>query len=371
MSSLDIAPTPSPNGDPMDHASHRVLVVDDQPTSRTAHARLVRRMGYQVETAEDGFGALGLMPLGFDLLLVDAEMPYMDGFELASRVRETPSYAHVPIVMITGLPSRDYRRRALDVGINDFVNKPVDAYELQLRAKWLLRLKRAYDRLDGHRAELERTVQDRTEHLRRSLEDVAKLEQATRRAHVDTVRRLMIAAEYRDADTAGHIERIGRYSGLVARRLHLSPSTVELIEQAAPMHDVGKIGIPDAVLLKPGTLDEREWAIMRTHTSMGESILAGSDSPLIQMGERIASTHHERWDGTGYPRGTSGEEIPLEGRICAVVDFFDALSMDRPYRKAVPVDEVLVMMEERAGAHLDPRVLEAFFAVRPEITAMR
>lgn len=349
----------------------RVLVVDDDHAAREAHARLMRRFGYEVETADDGIGALAKLPLGFDLVVVDADMPNMDGFEVAERIRQGEAHKHIPIVMVTGLVERDYRKRALEIGINDFINKPVDPEELELRTRWMLRLKRAYDHIEDQRSSLERSVESRTKELRRTLEDVIQAERQTRRAHLDTVHRLMVAAEYKDADTAGHIERIGRYSEVVAKELHMAPGQVELIRHGAPMHDVGKIGIPDRVLLKPARLDEDEWVVMRSHTTIGEQILAGSDSALIQMGAKIAETHHEKWDGSGYPRGIKGADIPVEGRICAVVDFFDAVTMNRPYREAVPVCEVVGMMVERSGTHFDPEILTAFLRVRPQIEAIR
>ncbi|MGE0159885.1 MAG: HD domain-containing phosphohydrolase [Gemmatimonadales bacterium] len=352
-------------------STHRILVVDDDPEIRKAHARLVEALGYEAETAADGIGALAMLSLDIDMMLLDGEMPNMDGFEVARRVREHREHAHIPIVMVTGLTRPADRRRAMEVGINDFINKPVDAEDLGLKAKWLLDLKSAYDRLRDHEAELTRTVEAKTQALRTALTRMTEAQRLTQEAHLDTIERLMIAAEHRDHDTAGHIERIGLYSGVVARALGLSPGEVEMIRHAAPMHDVGKLGVPDRVLLKPGKLDEAEWALMRAHTTMGGEILAGSSAPVIQLGERIALSHHERWDGSGYPKGLAGDAIALEGRICAIVDFFDALTMDRPYRKAVPNAEVIEMMRSAAGAHFDRRILDVFFGCLPEITGIQ
>jgi putative two-component system response regulator len=339
---------------------HRILVVDDDPDVRKAHARIVQALGYEVETAADGIGALAMLPLGIDLVILDGEMPNMDGFEVARRIREIPENVQLPIVMVTGLTRPEDRRRALQIGINDFINKPVDAEDLALKAKWLLELKSAYDRLKDHEAQLTRAVETKTQALRTALARMTEAERLTQEAHLDTIRRLMIAAEHRDHDTAGHIERIGLYSGVVARALGLSPGEAELIRHAAPMHDVGKLGVPDRVLLKPGKLTEEEWILMRAHTTMGAAILSGSSAAVIQLGEKIARSHHEKWDGSGYPSGLSGEAIPVEGRICSVVDFFDALTMDRPYRKAVPNAEVVEMMRAAAGAHFDPAILDVF-----------
>jgi putative two-component system response regulator len=191
------------------------------------------------------------------------------------------------------------------------------------------------------------------------------------RAHLDTIRRLTIAAEFKDEVTARHIERIGLYSSVLGEALDMSPGQVETVRHAAPLHDVGKLGIPDHVLLKPGKLDDDEWVVMRTHTTLGSEILAGSDSSVIQMGQTIARWHHERWDGSGYPEGLGETDIPLEARICAVVDYFDALTMDRPYRRALDTDVVLGMMREGSGSHFDPDVLDVFFDNLPQVTEIR
>jgi putative two-component system response regulator len=189
--------------------------------------------------------------------------------------------------------------------------------------------------------------------------------------HLDTIRRLTIAAEYKDHDTAGHIERIGRYSEVVGHAMHLAPGMVDLLAHAAPMHDVGKLGIPDHILLKAGPLTDEERAVMNTHTTIGAQILTGSTSPVIKMGERVALSHHEKWDGTGIPHGLRGEDIPLEARICTVVDFFDALTMDRPYRRAVPNNEVVEMILEENGTRFDPSVVDIFLGVREHIEAIQ
>ncbi len=351
----------------MPERSHRVLVVDDEPAVRKAHARLLESFGYEVETAGDGVEAWAKLALDFDLVLVDGNMPVLDGFALAERMRAQDEYAHLPIVMVSGLTDQRDRRRALEVGVNDFVSKPVDPEELELRARWLVELKVTHDRLRARNAELERMVTVRTEALRAAIDETSRAQHNTHEAHLDTIRRLTIAAEYRDADTAGHIERIGLYSEVVAGVLGLAPGEVASIRHAAPMHDVGKLGVPDRILLKPGALDEDEWQIMRSHASVGARILAGSSSAVIQMGERIALSHHEKWDGSGYPQGISGEQIPCEGRICAVVDVFDALTMDRPYRKALGEEQVLGMLKADSGAHFDPDILDAFFTALPRI----
>lgn len=273
--------------------------------------------------------------------------------------------------MATSLEAREDRLRAYEAGINDFINKPVDHTELRLRLRWLLELKTTQDELRRNKAQLETTVDKRTSELREALDEVTRAQREIQSAHLDTIRRLTLAAEYKDHDTAGHIERIGRYSEVVGTEMHLRPGIVDLLLHATPMHDVGKLGIPDSILLKPGPLDETERAIMNTHTTIGGQILAGSESPVIQMGERVALTHHEKWNGTGYPNGLSGEDIPIEARICSVVDFYDALTMDRPYRKAMDPDVVVDMILDESGTSFDPSVVDIFIRVRPQIEAIQ
>ncbi|MGD2047084.1 MAG: response regulator [Gemmatimonadota bacterium] len=351
----------------MTEPKYRILVADDDEMIRELHAEFVRGFGYEVEVAADGIEAIAKIGLGVDLVLTDAHMPNMDGFDVARRIRETKSSEELPIVMATSLEAREDRLRAYEVGINDFINKPVDHTELRLRLKWLLELKTAQDKLRASKQHLEDTVDLRTRELRHALEEVTRAQRRVHEGHLDTIRRLTVAAEYKDHDTAGHIERIGRYSEIVGHAMHLAPGTVDLLLHAAPMHDVGKLGIPDHILLKPGPLTDEERQIMNTHTTIGAQILSGSQSPVIQMGERVALSHHEKWNGQGYPRGMSGEDIPIEARVCTVVDFFDALTFDRPYRKAVPNDEVIEMIVAESGTSFDPAIVEVFLEVRSEI----
>jgi putative two-component system response regulator len=348
----------------------RVLVADDQEETRRVLQRALASLGYEVEVARDGIEALAKLPLGADLVLLDARMPGLDGFEVARRIRADPERCDLPIIMVTGLDSREDRLRAVEAGVSDFIAKPFELTELRVRTESLLRLKEATDALKRHRAELEQTVAKRTADLRLALDGMADAQRSTYAAHLDTIRRLVIAAEYKDRDTAAHIERIGLYSELVATRLNLPPGEVEIIRYASPMHDVGKIGIPDAVLLNPRKLNAEEWEIMKKHTAIGARILHGSLSPVLKAGETIALAHHERWDGSGYPDGLRGEDIPLAGRICAVADVFDALSTNRHYRDALPNETVWEMLQAEKGRHFDPRVLETFVGARDAVEAI-
>jgi putative two-component system response regulator len=368
----DVEPMSDPQGQAVPFSvpsagPKRVLVVDDQEDTRRMLERILANFGYQTELARDGWEAMAKLSLDVDLVLLDAEMPGMDGFELARRIRADARYADLPLIMVTGLGGKEDRLRAVEVGVNDFITKPFEINELRLRCGWLLKLKESIDQLKRHRSELEQKVEERTSALRAALEEMAAAQRRTQEAHLDTIRRLVLVAEYRDRDTAAHIERIGRYCELVARRLKLSPGEIELVRHASPMHDVGKIGIPDSILLKPGRLSQEEWEVMKTHTTIGADILRGSPSPLLKAGEEIALTHHERWDGSGYPRGLSGEEIPLFGRICAVADVFDALTTNRRYRDALPSQAVFDFLAGQRGKHFDPQVLDAFLACREEI----
>jgi putative two-component system response regulator len=225
--------------------------------------------------------------------------------------------------------------------------------------------------IEARCARLEQALERQTVELRHAREEMTAARRATQDARLDTISRLVAAAECKDHETAAHIERIGRYAKVIARTLNLSRDQVATIGAAAPMHDVGKLSIPDAILQKTSPLTPAEWEIMKQHTVMGARMLEGSSSPLLKTGAVIALSHHERWDGTGYPTGLAGEEIPLEARICAVADVFDALSSDRRYREGLPNDSVFEILESLRGRQFDPRVLDAFFASRSEIEGLQ
>ena len=273
----------------------------------------------------------------------------------------------IPIIMVTAMSGRDDRLKAVESGANDFIAKPVEMTELRVRAASLLRMKAAQDQVKRNRQELEDRVVERTAELQQAFDDLADAQHKTTEAHLDTIRRLVLAAEYKDEDTAAHIQRMSLYSVVLAECLKLPNDEVGLIRQASMMHDVGKIGIPDYILLKPGKLSSGEMTIMRKHALMGARILRGSPSKLLQAGEVIAISHHERWDGTGYPNGTWGENIPLWGRICAVADVFDALTSERVYRKALSNEKALSILQAGRGSHLEPLLVDLFVASLDEI----
>jgi putative two-component system response regulator len=351
--------------------ARRILVVDDVEQNLALLGGLVRSLGYEVETARDGLEALAKLALGVDLVLLDVMMPGLDGYEVARRVRADARTADLPIILVTVLDSREDRVKAIQAGASDFIAKPVDKTELLVRISSQLRLKEAQDALKRSQAGLEEQVASRTAELRRTCEVAADANRRTYFAHIDTIRRLVLAAELKDPETARHILRISRYSVVLAKALHMSPGETEVLGHAVTMHDVGKIGIPDAILFKRGALDEEEKKVMESHTLIGSRILADSPSELMQQGQVVALSHHERWDGTGYPRRLRGEQIPLAGRICAVVDVFDAMTTTRPYRPAFSPDEALEMMRQGRGAHFDPMLLDLFMGRLDEVLEVR
>ncbi|MEA3247903.1 MAG: response regulator [Gemmatimonadota bacterium] len=356
---------------PADARPRRILVVDDEDAARLALGRLLHSLGYETEVARDGIEALAKIGLDIDLVMLDGTMPGMDGFTLARRIRDDAGSADIPLIMVSGLDHAEHRLHAIAAGVDDFVAKPYDPMELRLRTQRLLELRDATATLRRQQDEMEHAMERRTASLREALDRTAEAQRLTHAAHLDTIRRLVIAAEFKDRDTARHIERIGRYSEVVAAGMRLPPGEVEVIRHASPMHDVGKIGVPDAILLKAGQLTPEEWAVMQQHTSIGARILRGSPSEVIREGERIALSHHERWDGTGYPNGIAGLDIPVGARICAIVDVFDALTTNRHYRDALPDATVLDMMRAQAGKHFDPDILAVFLDCVDAIGAIR
>lgn len=343
-----------------DRAVKRILVVDDEPANLRLMRALLGALEYEAVCVGSAADALATIGPEIDLVLLDVMMPGIDGLETARRIRNDPRVSDVPIVMVTGLESRRDRLNAVEAGANDYVTKPVDLTELRVRMTSLLQMKEAQDALKKHRRELEETVLQRTAELRRTLDRVEQAHSMTHQAHLDTIQRLALAAEYRDHGTIAHLQRISRYCEAFARSLGLPEEEVETLRIASQMHDVGKIGIPDSILLKSGELNEEEREVMRQHPVIGARILEGSPSPLIQAARVIALTHHEKWDGSGYPYGIAGEQIPLHGRICAIADVFDALTSERHYKGSIDLETTVEMMLEERDRSFDPRLLDIF-----------
>lgn len=341
---------PTDTGDQI--ATCRILVVDDEPANTRIIGRILARAGFsEVILTNDPVQALPIFLANTpDLVLLDLQMPAMDGFQVLEQLGTViPRDTFLPILILTGDASVDARQRALRAGAKDFLLKPFDTTEVVLRIRNLLETRNLHLLLAAQNRSLETKVLERT--------------QALSEAQIEMLQRLAAAAEVRDDETGQHTVRVGAFAGRLARELGLSTLEAELIRRTAPLHDVGKIGVPDGILLKPGRLTPDEFATMKKHTLIGARILSGGHSELLRVAERIALSHHERWDGSGYPHGLVGAAIPVEARVVAVVDFFDALTHDRPYRSAVPVPEVLDMVRAGRGSHFDPAVADAFLGL--------
>ncbi|WP_448204579.1 HD-GYP domain-containing protein [Azospirillum sp. sgz302134] len=326
----------------------QVVIVDDDPSTLFITSAVIRR----IDDADPIGMANPLEALDWldqntpDLILIDQIMPDLDGMGMLTRIRAQRHLADVPVVMITADTSVKLRVAALENGCTDFLNKPIVVPELLARAQNLLRLRMGQRMLSEHAAMLRDRVEEATAQLRQQA--------------LELVGRLARAAEFRDPETGMHIERMANYSRLIAVRLGLDPDECDRIAQAAPMHDIGKIGIPDAILLKPGRLTAAEMEVMRQHTVIGHSVLQGSEHPLINQAAEIALAHHEKFDGTGYPAGLKGEAIPLACRIVAVADVFDALTTARPYKRPWPLEEAKAFLLAHRGTHFDPACVDAF-----------
>lgn len=332
-----------------------ILVTDDDLWQQKLIEVTLSGMGYRIITAADGEKALSLVTQHMpDVILLDIQMPKKNGFEVLAEVKQNATTRGIQVVMVTGSEENEARAKALELGADDFLIKPVDRVLLKARIQSSVKLKAYYDHLKTYQQHLEAEVDEKTRQLREAFDQLKE-------SSLETIFRLARAAEYKDEDTGDHILRMSHSSEALAEGLGLDKKHRDMILYASPMHDVGKIGIPDRILLKPGRLDPEEWEIMKNHTIFGARILEGSSSEIVQLAEVIALTHHEKWDGSGYPQGLNGREIPLEGRIVAVADVFDALLSVRPYKKAFPLDQALDILKQGRGAHFDPDVLDVFF----------
>jgi response regulator RpfG family c-di-GMP phosphodiesterase len=326
-----------------------VLIVDDDHTNLALFAHMLQAIPdvTPVRMAEPLMALTWCRHNSPDLVLVDYMMPEMDGLEFLQGFRNLPGKKEVPVVMVTADVQSEVMHKALQLGANDFLTKPVNKTELRARVTNLLALRVAHKQLAS-----------RAEWL---VEEVAKATRVIVAREREAILRLSLAAEYRDPETGAHLVRLTKYARLLAANLGLGSAEQDLLGDAAPMHDIGKVGIPDNILLKPGRLDAAEMEIMRTHAQIGADILQGSASPLLQVAASIALTHHEKFDGSGYPNGLKGLEIPLYGRIIAVADVFDALTSARPYKSAWDVDRAVTFILDGAGSHFDPVCVDAFF----------
>jgi putative two-component system response regulator len=350
----------------------KIMIVDDEPINVTVARKYLSLAGYEkFVMITDSRQVMTLLDAEQpDIMLLDIMMPHLSGLDILANLRADAVWEHLPVIVLTASTDQPTKRRALELRATDFLAKPVDPTELIPRIQNVLTVKRHHDHMQRYAEELEAEVLRRTAELARSRQEV--------------IHCLARAAEFRDNETGRHVLRVGRFSRLIATELGWRREELDMLEQAAQLHDIGKIGIPDAILLKPGKLMPEEFEIMQKHSCFGHQIIGSlpthdsnvlsshselgslllrpTESPILALAGVISLTHHEKWDGSGYPHGLAGENIPIEGRITAVADVFDALSSKRPYKPAFPLDKCLEILEEGRGKHFDPRVLDAFMA---------
>lgn len=359
----------------------KVMIVDDEAYNVLVVRRFLQHTGYtNFVTTTEPARACDLMKTNLpDVLLLDITMPEVGGLEILRTMKMDPQLAAIPVIILAAAPEVSVKTQALQLGAADFLAKPVEPVELVLRVRNVLAAKAHFQNLASYSMQLERQVHERTAELVRSREQIIFC--------------LARAAEFRDNETGHHVVRVGRYAGVIAAEMGFTTRQVEAIELAAQLHDVGKIGIPDAILHKPGNLDpeefafvqrhcgfgnqiisrmpDKEWNIAKQHTELGRLMVNVETSPIMRMASRIALTHHEWWNGAGYPLGLEGEDIPIEGRITAVADVFDALSSRRSYKKAFSRKKCFEMLEEKRDSQFDPQVLDAFYRRSEEIVEIQ
>ncbi|MCK5001760.1 MAG: response regulator [Gammaproteobacteria bacterium] len=344
-----------------------ILVVDHQKLNISMIKRVLHRDGYgDVQATQDPFSVVSYCDEeNIDLIILDIKMPKLDGFGVINSLREELGEEHVPpILIVTDVSDQAFRREALTYGARDYIIRPFDIREFVARVHNLLEVRQAHHIVNFQKEILEEKVQERTRELREAHDQLQE-------SRLDVVWRLGRAAEYRDNETGLHIIRMSQIAAVLGRAYGMTEEEADLLLVASPMHDIGKLGIPDNVLLKPGKLDNEEWKIMQTHAQIGANILAGGNSDLMIMAHEIALTHHEKWDGSGYPYGIQGDEIPLVGRISALADVFDALTSERPYKKAWSVGDAMDLIYSESGKHFEPRLVELLKEKLPKVLEIK
>lgn len=370
-----------PNGDGMSITSKRIAIIDDEPASIQIVQKYLQDAGYQsfITTSDSTTAVDTILREKPDLILADVIMPGVTGIDVLHAIRKTNSIKHVPLLFLTNVTDAKIKQAAIDLGATDFLQKPIDPHELLARVRNALMTKVYLDELAASNARLEAEVTRRAAELVTSREEV--------------IHCLARTAEYRDDESGQHVVRVGKFVAIMARELGIPEDQVELTELASRLHDIGKIAIPDSIIQHPGKLDPEQtrlvkqhcdfgqgilepiaddhWKTLRTHTRIGAGLLHVRSSPLLMLAAKIAQTHHERWDGTGYPFGLAGDDIPIEGRMTAVADVYDVLSSRRSYKPPFPREKCCAIMEKGRGTQFDPKVLDAFFARGKEIVEVQ
>lgn len=338
----------------------KILIVDDQPPNVMLLEKMLSNQGFTfVHSTTDPRPVVDMyLEHRYDLILLDISMPFMSGYEVMSALNEAEEEkTYVPVLVLTAQTDRDTRIKSLEHGAKDFLTKPFDRLEVLTRIRNMLEVRLLHNQVRDQNKILEVKVLERTQELNET--------------RMEVIQRLGRAAEYRDNETGLHIIRMSKYSHRLASATGMNESDADDILNASPMHDIGKIGIPDSILLKPGKLDPEQWDIMQTHTTIGAEILAGHTSSLMKMASEIALAHHEKWDGSGYPNKLQGEEIPLTARIVAIADVFDALTTERPYKKAWTVEDSIQLLHEQKGKHFQPDLVDLFTEILDDILDIR
>ncbi|MBM4053152.1 MAG: response regulator [Planctomycetes bacterium] len=337
--------------DKLIESNQKILIVDDEEVNRVLLKAILNNDGYLTETASNGKEALNAIEKhNPDLILLDVMMPNLNGYDICKILKDSPNTSNIPVIMVTALTDKDSKRKGLDAGAIDFLNKPIDRIELLLRIKNILKIKKYDDFLRNYNTELESIVEKKTHQLKN--------------AFIETIDKLASAAEHKDGDTALHIKRVSHYTKLIAKELGFNDDKTQIMFYGSAMHDIGKVGTPDHILLKTGKLTPGEFEIMKKHTIIGQKILANSTSEYLKSGELFALYHHERWNGTGYPNQLSENEIPIEGRIIHLADHYDALRNARSYKTAYTHEqtlEIIIKGDHRTKpTHFDPEILSLF-----------
>lgn len=346
-----------------------ILIAEDEDHLRTFISHALNQLGYLTVEASDGVDALEKLNQHIDLVILDVSMPELNGFDLIRAIRRQSDYEDLPLMVMTGLDSRAQRLTAIECGANEFISKPMDFDELKIRVASLIRIKDFQKEVKALRADSEVLVSTRTELIHEALGKVTGGDEQTPDILFETLEGLAYAVEQRDVDRSRHLHRMSEYSAILAQAVGMSSHDVEKVKMASVMHDVGKLAVPSSILNKPGRLTAKEREEMEVHAEVGASMLAGSNAEFMKMGEVIALTHHEKWDGSGYPQGLKGEEIPLVGRICGIADVFDALTSVRAYKEAYSLDKAWEIMQEGRESHFDPDLLDFFTAEKEAVEA--